>query len=437
MNKLSTNDYKLLEVNGKEYVFLTGSQEILEITNPSLAEYFKTPNESQTKSTNEDMFNELSSALIAKRDAVRIREDPQVAPKQVMLTLNTTRQCNMVCTYCFAHTEHKHSQPMSLSTAERAIKNLVRDFPQTEHYLFYFFGGEPLLYKDFIRQVVTIVETVFKENPSKKYSFLLNTNGLLLDDENFLLFLKEKDFCVTVSIDGPKEVNDQCRLLCSEKGSYEYIMKGINALQRHDVKFNLRATISPKTKDLLCIFKFFENLRIPYAYAFTISATEKDERETAMNPSSWNRIKKEYLQVFNYFTEKLIRKEVIYNIDFRRKLSTLEQKQIRAHGCEAGRGNFFVDEYGYYYTCQNMLPYKVFIGNIHEGIIPNEHNKYKSQFILDLPNCYLCWARFLCGGGCQTERKFNRKYESTYCQVIRFEWEQILLAYIKESVNNN
>lgn len=78
MNKLSTNDYKLLEVNGKEYVFLTGSQEIMEITNPVLAEYFKTANVSQTKSTNEDMFKELSSALITKRDAVHIREDPQV-----------------------------------------------------------------------------------------------------------------------------------------------------------------------------------------------------------------------------------------------------------------------------------------------------------------------------------------------------------------------
>lgn len=76
MNKLSTNDYKLLEVNGKEYVFLTGSQEVMEITNPLLAEYFKTTNESPTESTNEEMFNELSSALISKRDAVHIREDP-------------------------------------------------------------------------------------------------------------------------------------------------------------------------------------------------------------------------------------------------------------------------------------------------------------------------------------------------------------------------
>lgn len=76
MNKLSTNDYKLLEVNGKEYVFLTGSQEVMEITYPLLAEYFKTTNESPTKSTNEEMFNELSSALIVKRDSVHIREDP-------------------------------------------------------------------------------------------------------------------------------------------------------------------------------------------------------------------------------------------------------------------------------------------------------------------------------------------------------------------------
>lgn len=101
MKKLPTSDYKLLEVDGREYVFLTGSQEIMEITNPLLTAYFNPTCESEAKGTNEETFEELTSALIIKRDAVHIREDPDRNPRQVMLTLNTTHRCNMACSYCF------------------------------------------------------------------------------------------------------------------------------------------------------------------------------------------------------------------------------------------------------------------------------------------------------------------------------------------------
>ena len=93
MTKLPTSDYKLLEVDGREYVFLTGSQEIMEITNPLLTAYFNPTCESEAKGTNEETFEELTSALIVKRDAVHIREDPDRNPRQVMLTLNTTHRC--------------------------------------------------------------------------------------------------------------------------------------------------------------------------------------------------------------------------------------------------------------------------------------------------------------------------------------------------------
>lgn len=174
MTKLPTSDYKLLEVDGQEYVFLTGSQEIMEITNPLLTAYFNPTRESEAKGTNEETFAELTSALITKRDAVHIREDPDRNPRQVMLTLNTTHRCNMACSYCFAFTKYQQAKPMPINIAEKAIRNLLRDFPETEQYMFYFFGGEPLLCKDFIRDTVSIVEQTFQDYPSKKYGFLLN-----------------------------------------------------------------------------------------------------------------------------------------------------------------------------------------------------------------------------------------------------------------------
>lgn len=101
MKKLPTSDYKLLEVDGQEYVFLAGCQEIMEITNPLLTAYFNSTCGAEAKGTNGETFDELTSALIAKRDTVHIREGPDRNPRQVMLTLNTTHRCNMACSYYF------------------------------------------------------------------------------------------------------------------------------------------------------------------------------------------------------------------------------------------------------------------------------------------------------------------------------------------------
>lgn len=431
MTKLSTSDYKLLEVDGREYVFLTGSQEIMEITNPLLIAYFNPTCESEAKGTNEETFDELTSALIVKRDAVHIREDPDRNPRQVMLTLNTTHRCNMACSYCFAFTKYQQAKPMPINIAEKAIRNLLRDFPETEQYMFYFFGGEPLLCKDLIRDTVSIVEQTFRDYPSKKFGFLLNTNGILLNDSELLQFFKDKGFTITVSIDGPEEINDSCRMLNSGEGSFRHIMAGIRVLQRYEVKFNLRATISPRTKNLLGIFQFFENLAFPYAYAFTINASEKNKQETEITSLQWNHIQEEYRQVFKLLTDKLLRGETVYNMDFNRKLAIVKQRMVRTHSCEAGRANFFIDEQGDYYACQNMLPYHQNIGNLEDGICLEKQEQLKSQFIADLKDCQECWARYLCGGGCQTERISNATSLDIYCKIIRFEWNEAFIAFIR------
>ena len=117
-------------------------------------------------------------------------------------------------------------------------------------------------------------------------------------------------------------------------------------------------------------------------------------------------------------------------MDFKQKLSILNQKTIRTHGCEAGRASFLVDELGRYFACQNMLPYQACIGELENGIVSSIRDRYKSQFVSELKDCQQCWARYLCGGGCQTERIFNASSQSMYCDISRFEWEQILLAHI-------
>lgn len=103
MKKLETKDYKLVKVKDKQYVFLTGSQEVLEIQNPLLEEYFDSTCSWNENATHEEKFDKLTSALIAMRDNVHIREETETVPQQVMLTFNTTSclQHGLSILFCF------------------------------------------------------------------------------------------------------------------------------------------------------------------------------------------------------------------------------------------------------------------------------------------------------------------------------------------------
>ena len=79
-------------------------------------------------------------------------------------------------------------------------------------------------------------------------------------------------------------------------------------------------------------------------------------------------------------------------MDFKQKLSILNQKTIRTHGCEAGRASFLVDELGRYFACQNMLPYQACIGELENGIVSSIRDRYKSQFVSELKDCQQCWG---------------------------------------------
>lgn len=436
---ITAKDFKLLQVGNKDYVFLNGSQQVMEITTPLLSDYFMAASgNGKIRRSKRAEAEELTKELIALRDSVPVREPSDEYHNQVMLTLNITHGCNMACRYCFASTDEERKMVMSAKVARKSIENLLVLYPQAQRYIIYFFGGEPLLHKKFIKDVIAIVQEIFKDKKDKTYGFLINTNGLLLNDEELLRMFKEHDFGVTVSIDGPEKINDENRVLLNGSGSFKKIMAGIEALRKAQVRFNLRATISPKVQNLMDVFRFFENMETPYAYAFTISTSTKDKRETTFSQSSLIRLEEQYAEVTDFLVGKLLRGEKVYSMDFNEKLNILKHHIVRTHACDAGRGSMTVDEIGCYYPCQNMLPMNVVLGDVINGIGKDVRECNRSQFVEDRRECRDCWARYLCGGGCQAEwRQYKRAFRTDTlqrCIITRFEWEQMIKAYIQLNI---
>lgn len=380
----------MFSVGQKRYVFLSGSQQILEISTSIMDTYFKIcTGQKEHSALNETDIRQMTEAL-QKFCTVSVPHDE--AQKTDMLIVNVTRECNMACKYCFAATRQEGERRMPLSVFRKAIVNMAEVNPDNECYTVYFFGGEPLLHKQFVKDAVRVAKEELTVGRSKSVRFLLNTNGTLIDDATLRFFAAER-FAVTVSIDGPQEVNDTNRVFRNGQGSFRLIVQNIKRLKESGINFNLRATISPQTSNLLDTFSFFERLEIPYSYAFTIDSTEKERSVTRFDDRAIDLLGEQLENTMDFFCTKLMRGERVYCSDFLRKIHRLRNKSIRLQGCEAGRSSIAVDETGCYYPCQNMLPLReTSVGNVHSGIDADRLKLYCSKKLSDLAECRHCWA---------------------------------------------
>ena len=120
--------------------------------------------------------------------------------------------CNLACKYCFAEEGEYHGRRalMSLETGKKALDFLVQNSGNRVNLEVDFFGGEPLMNWEVVKQLVSYGRSL-EESHHKKFRFTLTTNGVLLNDE-VQEFLNREMSNVVLSIDGRKEVNDEMRL---------------------------------------------------------------------------------------------------------------------------------------------------------------------------------------------------------------------------------
>ena len=146
--------------------------------------------------------------------------------------------CNLRCAYCFYLEKNKMfgngPHRMSLATLEAMVKEFLASRQET--HVFCWQGGEPLLAGlDFFTQAVEFMKVY--GGPGVNVGNVLQTNGTLLDD-SWAVFLKEYNFLVGVSLDGPEWIHDKYRTNALGKGSYADVVRGIECLVRHGVPVN-------------------------------------------------------------------------------------------------------------------------------------------------------------------------------------------------------
>ena len=175
--------------------------------------------------------------------------DPGVAasapPRFHLLSKPSGSTCNIDCKYCFflskeaLYPDDKHR--MSDATLEAYIRQLLESH-RTPEVTVAWQGGEPtLMGVDFFRKMIDLVEKY--RRPGQRIQQTFQTNGVALDDE-WCAFLKQHDFLVGLSIDGPSDLHDRYRVTRGGKGTFDLVMKGWQCLRKHGVDFNLLCTVN-------------------------------------------------------------------------------------------------------------------------------------------------------------------------------------------------
>ena len=140
------------------------------------------------------------------------------------LCLHVAHTCNLNCSYCFASQGNFNGERglMSFETGKRALDFLIENSGDRRNLEVDFFGGEPLMNWQVVKDLVNYARGVEKGH-GKNFRFTLTTNGVGIDDD-VIQFANREMHNVVLSLDGRKEVHDRLRRTASNEGSYDIIV---------------------------------------------------------------------------------------------------------------------------------------------------------------------------------------------------------------------
>lgn len=320
------------------------------------------------------------------------------------LCLHICHDCNLACEYCFASggTYHTERDYMSLDVGKRAIDLLIANSGARKNLEVDFFGGEPLLNMQVVKDIVTYAKEQAKIH-NKIFSFTMTTNCLLLNKEN-IAYLNEEMDNIVLSIDGRREIHNATRKTINGKECYDTILNNALNLRkvRGDKKYYVRGTFTSRNLD------FSKDILALNDYGFDQISVEpvvlEDSSPMALKKEHLERILSEY-EVFS--REYLDRRNDGSGrwFNFFHFMIDLEHGPCpnkRLTGCGAGTEYLAVSPIGEIYPCHQFVGMgEYLIGDVFQGIKHQEiRDKFAKICVLSKEHCKDCFAKYFCGGGC-------------------------------------
>ena len=318
------------------------------------------------------------------------------------LCLHVAHTCNLNCEYCFASQGKYHGDRalMSFEVAKQAIDFLIEHSGSRKNLEVDFFGGEPLMNFDVVKEIVAYCRSIEKEK-GKNFRFTLTTNGVLLDDE-VIDFANKECHNVVLSLDGRKEVHDRLRKTVNGNGSYDIIVpKFQHFVERRGNKgYYIRGTFTHNNTD-------FTN---DIFHMADLGFTELSMEPVVCPPDDPYALTYDDLPVlfeqYELLAKDMLRREkegkpiTFYHYMLDLNAGPCIYKRIS--GCGSGTEYMAVTPWGDLYPCHQFVGNPDYLlGNVYDGVTNTAvQDEFKLCNAYARPDCKDCWAKLYCSGGC-------------------------------------
>ena len=318
------------------------------------------------------------------------------------LCLHVAHTCNLNCSYCFASQGKYHGERalMTFEVGKRALDFLIEHSAGRKNLEVDFFGGEPLMNWDVVKQLVAYARSV-EETAGKRFRFTLTTNGVLLDDE-VTEFLNREMYNVVLSLDGRKDVHDRLRKTINGQGSYDVVVPNFKRFteKRGERGYYMRGTFTHGNTD------FVEDILHMADMGFTQLSMEPvvcaPEDPYALTEEDMPKLMSEYERLAN---EMLARNKQGKGFTFYHYMIDLKNGPCihkRVAGCGSGTEYMAVTPWGDLYPCHQFVGDEKFLmGDVYKGVTnPAVRDQFAKVNVFTRESCRNCWAKLYCSGGC-------------------------------------
>ena len=383
---------------------------------------------------------EASGALFAKdiyEDYVFDFKKRQTVVKA--LCLHIAHDCNLACKYCFAEEGEYHGRRalMSLEVGKKALDFLVANSGNRVNLEVDFFGGEPLMNWQVVKDLVAYGRSLEEPN-NKKFRFTLTTNGVLLDDE-VMEFANKEMANIVLSIDGRKEINDRMRPFRGGQGSYDVIVPKFRKVadSRGQERYYVRGTFTRNNLDFSRDVLHLADLGFRQISVEPVVAGPEDDY--AIREEDLPALREEYDRLA---AEMIKRKKEGEGFNFFHFMIDLEGGPCvakRLSGCGSGTEYLAVTPWGDLYPCHQFVGNEDFLmGNVEEGVLRTDiRDEFKGCNVYAKEKCRKCFAKFYCSGGCAANAyNFHGNINEAYdvgCELERKRVECAIMLKVAEA----
>jgi uncharacterized protein len=333
------------------------------------------------------------------------------------MCLHVSHDCNMRCAYCFASEGSFHGEKvlMDAETGKKALDFLIANSGNRRHLEVDFFGGEPLMNLDVVKELVDYARGKEKAL-GKEFRFTMTTNGLLLNEEN-MAYLNDTMVNIVLSLDGRQETNDRMRKTVSMDGTYDHIIDKIKRMShiRGNKDHYVRGTFTREnldfSKDVMdMVDQGFETISVEPVVA-------APEESYALRNEDVDVLSKEYELLAVEYLKRQAEGKPFRFFHFNIDLEGGPCAYKRVSGCGAGTDYISITPSGDIYPCHQFVGLEEFkLGDLRQGIVADQIRKdFEKVNLTQKPACRDCWAKYYCGGGCFANAyNFNKDISVPY-----------------------